>query len=196
MLSVTDLLTISTKPAEKDISLQTIQQFYKEHLCDRVFTFVLDDKDRSTVKIRFLERHLCHLLGIQHIVQRLKNKYDYAGEKGYKNLENGTLSIDFLKKSNNTWYKSKKNRILYFPFIHQLVQNPTVIVFTVGNLSTKLDVDIILYSHMDNTYLHLGIDKDSDSDFYYPKSFYDRKKDDHIAGRTVLPVKSLKIEID
>lgn len=196
MLSVTDLLTIKTKPAEADITLQTIQQFYKEHLCDRVFIFELDDPNRPFVKLRFHERDLCHLLGIQYVVKGLRNKNQYAGEPGYNKLEDGTVMFDFLRTTNNAWFKSKRNRMLYFPFVYQIVQNPTMIIFTAGASTTKLDVDIILYSHMDNTYLHLGIDKDADSDFYYPKSFYDRKKDDHIAGRTVLPVKSINVEID
>jgi hypothetical protein len=196
MISSTDLLTIKNRPLEVDISLQTIQQFYKEHLCDRVFIFELDNKERPVVKLRFHERHLCHLLGIQYVVKGLKNNKNYTGEPGYKKLKDGAMTFDFLKTANTVWFKSKKNRMLYFPFVYQVVQNPTMIIFSVGTLTTKLDVDIILYSHMDNTYLHLGIDKDIDSDFYYPKSYYDRKKDDHIAGRDQLAVKSLKIELD
>lgn len=196
MLSVTDLLTIQSLPHEKDISLQTIQQFYKEHLCGKVFIIHLDDEDRKTVKLRFEEKHLCHLLGIHYVVKKLKNKYDYIGEKGYKKVENGTVTFDFLKTTNKDWFKSKKKRMLYFPFIYQIVQRPLVIVFSLENLTTRLDVDIILYNHTDNTYLHLGLDQDSDSNFYYPKSFYDRKKDDHIAGRTVLRVLGVDIEND
>jgi hypothetical protein len=196
MLSATDLLTITTKPSEQDVSLQIIHQFYKEHLCGRVFTFELDDAVRPIVKLRFLERHLCHLLGIQYVVKNLKNKYDYSGEDGAKKLEDGTLSFDFLKTTNKAWYKSKQRRMLYFPFVYQIVNNPTVIVFSTNGLNTMLDVDIILYNHVNNTYLHLGLDKDPDSDYYYPKSFYDRKQDDHIVGRTVLPIKKISIEID
>jgi hypothetical protein len=196
MLSTSDLLSIKKKPSEKDISLQTLQTFYKENLCDRVFIFELDDPDRPVIKIRFHENHLCHLLGIQYVVKKLKNKSEYSGAKGYQKLENGTLTIDFLKQTNNTWYKSKKNRMLYFPFVLQVVSNPTVIVFSDENLQTKLDFDIILYNHTDNTYLHLGLDKTSGSEFYYPKSFYEQKKDDHINGRKQLTIESIKVELD
>ncbi|MDW2879682.1 MULTISPECIES: PBECR4 domain-containing protein [Bacillaceae] len=196
MLSVTDLLSLQSKPLEKDITLQTIQQFYKEHLCDRLFTFELDDEERPLVNLRFHEKDLCHLLGIHYVVQKLKNKYDYSGEKGYRKLKDGTVSFDFLKTTNKVWFKSKRNRMLYLPFIYQIVHSPSVIVFSAENLNTNLDVDIILYSHQDNTYLHLGVDKDADSSFYYPKSFYDRKKDDHIAGRKQLNVKAVKIQTD
>lgn len=196
MLSVTDLLTIQSLPKEKDVSLQTIQTFYKENLCGRTFTFKLDDETRPVIKLRFEERHLCHLLGIQYVVKDLKNKYDYAGQTGYDKIKNGIVTFDFLKTTNKVWFKSKKKRMLYLPFLFQIVQSPSVIVFSQGTTGTRIDVDIILYSHKDNTYLHLGLDKDADSDFYYPKSFYDRKKDDHIAGRTHLTVLDVEVAAD
>ncbi|MCM3603194.1 PBECR4 domain-containing protein [Robertmurraya korlensis] len=196
MLSTTDLLTISAKPALKDISLQMIQLFYKEHLCDRLFTFELDDPNRPFVKLRFNEKHLCHMLGIQYVVQRLKNKHDYSGEKGYKCLENGTLTFDFLKKTNKQWFNSKKNRMLYFPFVYQIVNNPTVIIFSDQGLNTSLSLDIILYNQLNNTFLHLGLDKDPNSDFYYPKTFYDRNDNKHIDQRTQLTVKNITVDID
>lgn len=196
MLSATDLLTITSKPNVKDLSLQTIQEFYEEYLCGRLFIFELDDSVRSTVRLRFKERDLCHLLGIQYIVKRLKNKYDYAGEKGYKKLEDGTVTFEFLKRTNNAWFKSKRNRMLYFPFVYQIVNNPTAIIFSSGGLSTSLVADIIFYNKVNNIYLHLALDKDPDSDYYYPKSFFDRNKDDFIKNRTHLLVKSVTIKTD
>lgn len=55
MLSVTDLLNLTKKPKRKFLSLQTIQQFYKEHLCDRVFIFETDNTERPIIKLRFKE---------------------------------------------------------------------------------------------------------------------------------------------
>lgn len=196
MLSVTDLLSLTAKPKEKDISLQVIQTFYKEHLCDRLFIFELDDPQRPMIKLRFKEANLCHLLGIHHILKPTKKGASYAGRNGYNLLENGTITFESLKKTNKQGFKSKKNRMLYFPFVYQVLQNPTAIIFSSDNLTTRIDLDIILYNHLDNTYLHLGLDKDHNSDFYYPKSFYDRKKDDHIVNQMELTIKSKRIELD
>ncbi|WP_019244574.1 MULTISPECIES: PBECR4 domain-containing protein [Bacillus] len=196
MLSTTDLLTISTMPNEKNLSLQTIQAFYKEHLCDRLFIFHLENEIIHTIKLRFEEANLCHLLGIQYVVQNLRNKYEYSGQKGYDKIENGTVTFDFLKKTHNKWYKSKRKRMLYFPFTHQIISAPTIIEYQPHNEKTNLKLDLIIYSHLDNTYLHLGLDKDKDSDYYYPKSFFDRKKDDIISSSTSIPVNSVNIIID
>lgn len=195
MLSTTDLLTIQTMPSEKDVALQTIQMFYKEHLCQRLFTFHLDDTKRSIIKLRFEERHLCHLLGIQYCVDGRK-KHDYAGQKGYELIENGTVTFDSLKKHNKNAFKSKKKRMLYFSFVHQIMQNPSVIEYTPHNQTSLLKLDVIFYNYVDNTYLHLGLDKDTDSDYYYPKSFFDRKKNDRIVGNNQIPILKTEIVLD
>lgn len=192
MLSTTDLLTLQSMPRENDLSLQTIQSFYKEHLCDRLFIFHLDDDTRKQIKLRFDEKDLCHLLGIHYIVKGMRNKYDYAGRKGYKLLEDGTVTFDFLKQTNKKWFKSIKKRMLYFPFVYQIIHGPSIIEFTAPNDTSRLELDLIIYSYSDNTYLHLGLDKDIDSDFYYPKSFFDRKKSDYIDGRTSINVVSVE----
>ncbi|MED4534850.1 PBECR4 domain-containing protein [Metabacillus fastidiosus] len=196
MLSVTDFLTIQAKPKEADISLQTIQEFYKEHLCNRLFVFELEDDSRPVVKLRFEENNLPHLLGIQHIMKGIKKSHLYIGQSGYDLMKNGTLTLNLLKTTNKSWYKSKKDRILYFPFVYQILNNPTAIIFDNSIANTNIDVDIILYNKLNNIYLHLGIDRSSGSEFYYPKSFYDRKKDDHITGQSPINIKSKRIEID
>lgn len=196
MLSVTDLLTIQTKPELTDLSLQTIQEFYKENLCDRLFVFELEDTSRQTIKLRFKEDHLCHLLGIHYIMSSTQNATSYAGHSGYNLLRNGTVTFDFLKTTDRINFKSKKNRMLYFPFVYQVLQNPTAIIFDGSTTNTRIDVDIILYNQLNNTYLHLGLDRNGKSAYYYPKSFYDRKKNDHITGQTQITIKSKRIEID
>lgn len=42
MLNIEELLSIKSKPNEKDVSLQLYAQFYENHLCNRVFIFELD----------------------------------------------------------------------------------------------------------------------------------------------------------
>ncbi len=197
MLSVTDLLTIQTKPHKKDVTLLTIQEFYKEHLCNRLFIFELDDQQRPIVKLRFEESNLCHLFGFQYVFAGQKNASKYVGQSGYNLIKNSTVTFDTLnEKATRQGFKNQRNRMLYLPFIHQLLKNPTAIIFSTAHLTTKLDVDIILYNHLDNKYLHLGLDKDKDSQYFYPKTFFERNKDDFITGQTELTIKSIRVELD
>lgn len=190
MLSVTDLLTITTKPRQNDIDLKTILFFYEEHLCTRKFIFELDDRDRPLVHIHFEPDQLCHLLGIHYILKGKK----FSGQSGFNLIKDGTVTFEYLNKVNQTWFKSKRNRMLYFPFVYQLLQNPTVIQFSAIKANTSVDIELILYNQHDNGYLHLGISKYPNSEIYFPKSFYERNNRHHIDGQIVINIKSINIE--
>ncbi|MBA9043112.1 hypothetical protein HNP21_006290 [Bacillus aryabhattai] len=197
MLSVTDLLTIQTKPLQADVSLFTIQEFYEEHLCNRLFIFETDDTQRPIISLRFEEANFCHLLGIQHVFQGQRNSSQYVGQTGYDLIKNNVVTFNTMnQKPTKKNFKDKRNRMLYFPFVHQILKNPTSIIFSNANLPTNIDVDIILYNHLDNKYLHLGVDKENDSQYYHPKTFFDRSKDDFIVNQKKLTIKSIRVELD
>ncbi|MED3346598.1 MULTISPECIES: PBECR4 domain-containing protein [Bacteria] len=196
MLSVTDLLTLNTKPSLKDITLQTIQEFYSEHLCKKVFIFELDSPDFPLVRLRFEEDNFCHLLGIQHVLKSQKGGTSYIGQEGYNLIKKGTVTFDFMKTKNKQGFKSKKNRMLYFPFVYQVLNSPTITKFSRAHLTTNIDLDILFYTQTHNIYLHLGLGQDNTTDYFYPKTFYDRKRNDHIDGQEELTLKSMSIELD
>jgi hypothetical protein len=191
MLSSTDLLTITTKPQVKDIDLQTILSFYEQHLCQHRFIYELDDPDHPSVQIRFEPKQLCHMLGIHYI---LKGK-QFSGQSGFDLIKKGTLSLEYLRKTNKVWFVSQKNRILYFPFVYQLLKTPTVLNFSTNSTGTMINAELILYNQQGNAYLHLGVCKYPDTDHhYYPLSFYERNNRDHIDGQTEVTVKKIKVE--
>ena len=159
MLSVTDLLTLTKRPKRKFLSLLTLQQFYKEHLCDRVFIFETDDIDRPIVKLRFKEEHLCHLLGFQYLFDEKRYGKTYVGTDGYNLIANGTVTFQSIEKSNPTELAKQENRILFFPFVHQILQNPESIIFLPQNVpfKSKFKADLIFYNELNKRYLHLGL---------------------------------------
>jgi hypothetical protein len=191
MLTITDLLTITTKPQQKDIDLQTILSFYEQYLCQQRFIYELEDPDHSLVQIRFEPDQFCHLVGIHYI---LKGK-QFSGQPGFDLIKNGTVTFEYLQNTNKAWFKSKRNRMLYFPFVYPLLQRPTVIQFDEHKAETSMDAELVLYNQQDKAYLHLGVSKYSDPDpHYFPMSFYDRNNRDHIDGQTGVKVKSIRIE--
>lgn len=194
MLTVTDLLTIVNKPNQSNVSLQTIQIFYEEHLCNRLFVFQTDSKDHPTIKIRFEEDNLCHLLGFQYILRPLKDGTKYTGQPGYNLIKDGTVTFEYIKSTNNKRFKGQQDRMLYFPFVYQIVSNPTAITFNKPEI--QLDVEIIFYNQVHNVYLHLGLGKQVDTDYYYPKSFFPRKKDDYISNQTLVNMISKQVILD
>jgi phage-Barnase-EndoU-ColicinE5/D-RelE like nuclease4 len=199
MLSVTDLLNLTKKPKRKFLSLQTIQQFYKEHLCDRVFIFETDNTERPIIKLRFKEEHLCHLLGFQYLFDEKRFGKTYIGEDGYNLIQDGTVTFEFIENTNPNGLPKYENRILFFPFVHQILQNPKSIVFLPENVpfKSKLKADLIFYNHLNKRYVHLGLDRfKKRPQNYYPKSFFERRDKNFIDGQTEINIISTNTILD
>ncbi|WP_336771325.1 PBECR4 domain-containing protein [Bacillus bombysepticus] len=199
MLSVTDLLTIKVKPTRSEISLLTIQQFYKEHLCDRLFVYSTDDPQRPQIKLRFKEENLGHLLGLQHIFEETKHGTKYVGQSGYDLIKTGELTFDLMRKTKKSGYKENETRILFFPFVYQILHNPDSVIFDPESLTirTKLKADLIFYNELNKRYLHLFLDHyKKRPEIYFAKSFFDRKNDKLIAGQTSVNVTKMDIILD
>lgn len=190
MHTVEDLLTIQRMPRESEISLQVIQQFYKKYLCDRIYVYQLASGEE--VRFAFKEDNLCHLLGIQHILK----PYRFQGQSGYDLLADGTVTIQFLKQKNKQGYKSKKHRILYFPFLYQLVLAPILIQSESEGQSGNMQYELIVYNQVDCKYLHLGLRKKEDRDFYYPVSFFEDGRDRYVSGQPVRLVHTVHVDQD
>lgn len=172
-LSIQDLLTIEKMPEVNDLTLQTMAAFYEEHLCNRQFFYELKHKQQK-LRLRFKQGDLCHLLGIQYV---LKGK-QYAGESGFQKLKRGIITFDSLMEANIGGFKYAQYRMLYFPFIYQLIHAPIMVVnhphepnrvqamFTFYNKFTKHFVELKLRQE----------DQVNNPDFFVPVSFIDQRK--------------------
>lgn len=193
-LTAIDLCSITTKPKMNEFTFETLLEFYEENLCNRLFIYHLGEPANKVIKLRFEEKRLCHLLGFQHIFKGLKNATDYVGQSGYDLLQKQEVTFDTFKdKGLKMKFKDKKNRILYFPFVHQILLNPTAIIFSNENLSTNIETEFFFYRLQDKCYLHLGVDSDGQNPYYFPKTFVERTNRDFIEGQITVPV--LKVEI-
>ncbi|MGZ4111816.1 MAG: PBECR4 domain-containing protein [Tumebacillaceae bacterium] len=190
MLTIDDLLTLQRMPRESDISLELFQQFYKLYLCDQIFIFELEDG--KEIKLQFEEDNLCHLLGIHHILKHRR----YKGQSGYELIVDGTVTIQFLKQQNKIGYQSKKHRLLYFPFVYQMILTPLLVEYSGTGMQSSMDFELIIYNSVDRKYLHLGLRKDRDSDFYYPVSFFEDSRDRYVSGQKLISVHHVRIDRD
>ncbi|MCU5096132.1 PBECR4 domain-containing protein [Bacillus wiedmannii] len=199
MLSVTDLLTLERKPKMSHLSLLTIQQFYKEHLCGRRFIYSTDDPHRPTIRLRFKEEELCHLLGFQHIFEKQRFGSTYIGESGYNLMRSGELTFDFIKETNEEGLKQYENRMLFFPFVHQILKNPDSVIFDPKCVpfKTKLQADLIFYNEQNRRYLHLFLDHyKKRPGNYFPRSFFDRRDNKLLVGQAPVTVTKTDIILD
>lgn len=190
LLTKEDLKSIQRKPLESELTLLTIIDFYDDFLTNKVFEFTLDYPTQPVVKLCFEKDNLCHLLGFQHIFEYEPNATDYSGMTGYNLIKSGTVTMDTFKQQHiRDKYKENRERILYFAYIYQLLLNPTVILFSNEDLNTNISTEFILYDHQNNRYLHLGVDKHENTvDYYFPRTFFVRKKNDFIIDQTAITI--------
>ena len=106
------------------ISLQEIQQFYIDNLENRIFRYKL--RGGQVIDLAFHKENLCHLLGIQHIFP--KNK-EFVGIRGYKKIQDGTLTIATMRKYNATQYRQMRNRIEKFMEVAHLLVSGSIYKF-------------------------------------------------------------------
>ena len=192
LLTSEELKFVQRKPIEAELSLQNLQLFYEEHLMNRTFEFELDEPSQPIIKLIFEADNFCHLIGFQHIFEDEQNATDYEGFFGYNKIKKCEVTMGTFKEPRiKTKYKNQRERILYFPFLYQLIKNPTVILFSPENLNTKISTEFIFYNALNNRYLHLGVDKHEGTNFYFPRTFFVRKNDDFLVGQT--PVNVLQI---
>lgn len=192
LLTSEELKFIQRKPIESELSLQNIQLFYEEHLMNKTFEFELDEPSQPIINLIFEEDNLCHLIGFQHIFEAEQNATDYQGYLGYNKIKECKVTMDTFKEPRiKVKYKENRERILYFPFLYQLIKNPTVILFSPENLKTKISTEFIFYNSLNNRYLHLGLDKHEGTNSYFPRTFFVRKNSDFIDNQT--PVKVIQI---
>ncbi|MGZ7444785.1 PBECR4 domain-containing protein [Paenibacillus sp. TH7-28] len=185
-LSIQDLLTIQELPSTDELSLQTIAMFYEEHLCNRQFYYELKHKQQN-LRLRFKQGDLCHLLGIQYV---LKGR-QFAGELGFQKLKKDILTFDSLIQANIGGFKTAQYRMLYFPFIYQLIHDP-IVVMNHPNEPNRVQAMFTFYNKYTGRFVELKLRRESKNnpEFFVPVSFVELRK---IEPRTRVEVTDKKI---
>lgn len=185
-LTKEDLLSITKKPLEAEMPLKTLAEFYDTYLTRKYFNYTLEYEDidgnvvNREVKLLFETDNLTHLLGFQHIFDGLADATKYEGADGYiKIIDEDVTMKTFKEAAFKEKYKKYKERILFFPFIYQLLKNPIAVCFSPEDVSlTKVNLksEFIFYDSYVNRYLHLGIDFNSNQPaYFFPRTFFVRK---------------------
>lgn len=169
-LSIHDLLSISEMPTADEISLQTIAMFYEEHLCYRQFYYDIRHEQRE-LRLRFKPSDLIHLLGI-HKIKKIR------GADGINLLKSGEITFETLRASNIGAYEDIEYRMLYFPFVYQLVQNPRLVGTDQQHRNSLIKAQFIMFDGYNSRYIELKLRRESEGNpnFFVPVSFSEARK--------------------
>ena len=165
MLNKDNLSELSYVPSETNISnIRIIQEFYEEYLMPYVFIYQLHEDLSLTLK--FHRTNFCHLLGLHYITSESTEHIKYEGSSGYERIKNEGLTFETLDSINGHEYALNRNRILYFPFVYQLLQNPHAIDFNKTKVrKCEVNCELMFYDEYHNMNIHLGL-RSKGKDFF------------------------------
>lgn len=181
MYNPEDLRSLTIKPKINDIDLPILKDFYTMYLMPFIYTYSITDADSNRqLQLRFDNVRFCHLLGLEAIAKghvKYNELSQYKGEKGWNNIEAGNLAFKHLKTLNQKKFKSIKAKFVYFYLIPDLLDKPLGVIFDKNNVNppVQIESEILFYSSYENAVIHLGIDKEDNNVFYYPRTFFVEK---------------------
>lgn len=202
MLKKEEYLHVEKRPSISDMDLKELVGYYEEYLMDRVFYYKLNDG--KEINLEFKKDKLCHLLGIHYFAPNRKLSYMYRSFRGFESIKEGDITIQKLKKINKKAFKEHKERIVFFPFMYQLLLNCECLYFNNKSVdgSCVMQFEIALHQEFDNKMLHLGIEIENNNECYFPKTFFisrgDNKKKylDNQKHTNIVEKKIIMKEID
>ena len=135
MLTEEDLLMCTEAPNINDVSLELYKDFSEKYLMDRLFCY--EFTDGSTINIQFTEWGIYHMLGIQHIDNRIKKT------KFFEEIDNG-LSFDTFRSDTKKRkrFKQQKKRITMFSCVYNTLINGKIFYLPSGKVQNTADVEV------------------------------------------------------
>lgn len=70
-----------------------------------------------------------------------------------------------------------ENSMKYFYLIPVLLESPLAVNYDKSKimLPTNIDCELLFYSTYDNAVIHLGLEKEEEGNFYFPRTFFVEK---------------------
>ena len=156
MLSVGNLVDIKYIPAESDISLKLLVDFYEDYLCKRIFIFTL--RDGQVVKLFFRDAtELFHVSGIDHVYEGIP----MDGSRFIQEIKSGNIDLSTVKNVNTAAYKDYEIRIRSMACIDTIIKNCEYLWYPSGKIpGSDIEVKYLLLKGLDEKNLHLGMKKE------------------------------------
>lgn len=187
----TDYKNYEGIPTADQITLKVIQDYFDNEI--EPYTYIYDTEEVEKITLNFAFANFPHLIGTHYAANAKygRNSEDAARFKGidcYNEIKLGTIDKQTIKgidPQNKDAYKDMTKKMRYFNKLHLVLSNPLAIYYNKdanGKRKNKdMDCDIILYTIIDNNYIHLGIDKAGKN--FIPKTFLIDNKGEFITNQ-------------
>lgn len=160
-------------PTLDQVELKLLTDYFEHYLEPYIYEIELDDG--QVIRLKFNRDNFCHLIGAHKPAEKKFGQksgivYSYKGNKGYKRIKSGKITKSSLKNLNKSAYKDMRDKIVNFYLIHRLLDNPEAAYYTkvVNNVTS---IDILIYKEQKKSYIHLGIIKKDNQNYYVASTF-------------------------
>jgi len=127
--------------------------------------------------LHFNPYHFHHLIGLQKLsdIQKLKGNR----ERIFKEILSGNITHEMIEKSND--YHSMGSRLSSFHKIEDFLDSNSLIFnySRAFNLASRIEAIYLLQNGIDDKINYLFLDKESNSDYFYGKSFFPKENMDY-----------------
>lgn len=116
-------------------------------------------------------------MGLQYVYDRNSN---FLGAKGYKKIEEESITFASLKSHNKKQYGFIKERLRHFDKIIEVLRQGKIIRFDEKQVArgTYIVADFMIFNEKEDFILHLFLRKEQNTDIYAPVSFVVHSKND------------------
>lgn len=164
----------------KKLKLKDLANTYERELTQKVFHYTFTPKTKRAFQadLVFEKANFCHLMSIASMVDHLtKDLDDYSGMKGWRNIQEGKITMRLLKALNPHDFAYYQKEYEMFDQLIEMLHHPQAVLFDPKKVkNSKLKSKIILYGVYGDRTIHLGIDQDRDG-VWFARSYFVREND-------------------
>ena len=201
ILTLEALSVHPTETANHQITMSLLANYYEKFLNPTYYDVELSDG--NTIRIDFHKENFCHLIGIDQIAEahfkdpKHPKMFMHKGKGGFKRAKNKNLEFSYLKNLHQHQYDYEERKFHFFHFIHTMMDSGNLkLVSYVSIPGSNLKCDFMFHDEFDNALLHLGVEKSTKGENFFPKTFFARylssaKADEYIAPQTTVVIKKI-----
>lgn len=199
ILTLPLLATYEKRADEHQLSMSLLADYYEAYLYPHYYDFTLNDG--TELRIDFHKDHFCHLVGVDQISSaKFRNPNDHRlfmhrGTKGFKRSRNGNITFSYLKNLHSAEYEKQQEKFFFFHFLHVMMESENIKLVNYAPIpNSTIRCDFMFHDKYDNALLHLGVEKDAKTGYFFPKTFFVRYFSDASVDAYIQPQTPVSIE--
>jgi hypothetical protein len=142
------------------------------------------------VRIFFDKEHFHHLIGLHKLSDLRQIKR--SNTEAFDDIINDKLTYEEIASSE--FFNEMSDRLEYFPFLEQMLDSEEAMIkYNKSQAKSSIEAEYIIYSKIDDLYVHFFIDIDEKQQKYFGRTFFTRSDSLYLYDRPYKILEKTKI---